>query len=108
LTIDDVTQVLRFRARQIEALESDASAVVAGDVFARGLLRSYARFLKLEPAEAGHAKSKDGFIWRLTDSGFGFALRWAMRHRDLGAGKKPMRQHKPRQEPALREATRGS
>lgn len=49
LSIDDVTQVLRFRARQIEALEADASAVVAGDVFARGLLRSYARFLKLDP-----------------------------------------------------------
>ena len=45
-----------------------------------------ARFLKLEPAEAGHAKSKDGFIWRLTDSGFGFALRWAMRHRVITLG----------------------
>jgi hypothetical protein len=31
-----------------------------------------------------------------------------MRHRDLGAGKKPARQPQPRQEPALREATRGS
>lgn len=49
LSIDEVTQVLKFRARQIEALEADASAVVAGDVFARGLLRSYARFLKLDP-----------------------------------------------------------
>ena len=34
--------------------------------------------------------------------------RWAMRHRDLGAGKKPVRQPEPRQEPALREAARGS
>lgn len=49
LSIDEVTQVLKFRARQIEALEADANAVVAGDVFARGLLRSYARFLKLDP-----------------------------------------------------------
>ena len=49
LSIEEVTQVLKFRARQIEALEADASAVVAGDVFARGLLRSYARFLKLDP-----------------------------------------------------------
>ncbi|MGE8442989.1 MAG: acyltransferase family protein, partial [Comamonas testosteroni] len=34
--------------------------------------------------------------------------RWAMRHRDLGEGKKPARQPQARQEPALREATRGS
>ena len=34
--------------------------------------------------------------------------RWAMRHRDLGASKKPERQPQARQEPALREATRGS
>ena len=34
--------------------------------------------------------------------------RWAMRHRDLGAGNKPARQPQARQEPALREATRGS
>ena len=29
-------------------------------------------------------------------------------HGDLGAGKKPVRQPEPRQEPALREAARGS
>lgn len=42
-----------------------------------------ARFLKLDPSEAGHGKSKDGMIWRLTDRGFGLALRWALRHRFL-------------------------
>jgi cytoskeleton protein RodZ len=49
LSIDDVVQVLKFRARQIESLEADAIPVVAGDVFTRGIVRSYARFLKLDP-----------------------------------------------------------
>lgn len=49
LSIDDVVQALKFRARQIESLEADATPVVAGDVFTRGLVRSYARFLKLDP-----------------------------------------------------------
>lgn len=39
------------------------------------------RFLKLEPAEAGYAKSKDGLAYRITESTFGAALRWSLRHR---------------------------
>ena len=39
------------------------------------------RFLKLEPGEAGHAKSKSGFFWRLVDGSYGFILRWSMRHK---------------------------
>src|SRR3954452_12896670 len=37
------------------------------------------RFLKLEPGEAGHAKSKDGFFFRLVDRGYGRILRGALR-----------------------------
>ncbi len=37
------------------------------------------RFLKLEPGEAGHAKSKSGFIYRYVDSGYGWILRGALR-----------------------------
>ncbi len=33
------------------------------------------RFLKLDPGEAGHAKSKSGFIYRLIDGGYGVTLR---------------------------------
>lgn len=40
-----------------------------------------ARFLKLEPSVGGHAASKDGFIWRLTDGAFNLALRWALKYR---------------------------
>ncbi len=41
------------------------------------------RFLKLEPAEAGHGGSKSGFVWRLVDGIFGKALRFGMRFRWL-------------------------
>ena len=37
------------------------------------------RFLKLEPAKGGPAKSKDGLIWRLVDGGYGRVLRLALR-----------------------------
>lgn len=45
-----------------------------------------ARFLKLEPKGDGHGSSKDGIIWRLTDGAFGWALRWALRHRIITLG----------------------
>ena len=45
------------------------------------------RFLKLEPAEAGHGahrpKSKSGFVYRLLDGAYGLVLRSAMRHKFL-------------------------
>lgn len=37
------------------------------------------RFLKLEPGEGGHAKSKSGFIWRFIDGGYGLILRGSLR-----------------------------
>ncbi len=39
------------------------------------------RFLKLDPSEAGRAKSKAGWVYRAVDGFYGLALRWAMRHR---------------------------
>src|SRR5258708_7340678 len=41
------------------------------------------RFLKLDPSEAGHAKSKSGVIYRLIDGGYGLALRGALRFKFL-------------------------
>lgn len=41
------------------------------------------RFLKLEPSEVGHAKSKDGLIYRLTESFYGSTLKLALRFRWL-------------------------
>src|SRR5947209_2218983 len=45
-----------------------------------------AHFLKLDPAEAGHAKSKGGWVYRATDRLYARALRWALRHRIIMAG----------------------
>lgn len=49
LGIDDAVRALKFRARQIEAVEADRMDLLPGSVFTRGLVRSYARFLKLDP-----------------------------------------------------------
>ena len=49
-SIADVVQVIRFSPRQIEAIERDDYASLPGATVARGLVRNYARFLKLDPA----------------------------------------------------------
>jgi len=41
------------------------------------------RFLKLDPSEVGHAKSKSGWIYSSIDWGYGKSLRFALRHRAL-------------------------
>jgi HAE1 family hydrophobic/amphiphilic exporter-1 len=41
------------------------------------------RFLKLEPGEAGHAKSKSGLIYRMIDGSYGGILRAALRFKVL-------------------------
>lgn len=49
LSVNDVVHSLKFSPRQIEALEADDIAALPGRVFVRGIIRSYARFLKLDP-----------------------------------------------------------
>lgn len=49
-SIADVVQVIRFSSRQIEALERDDYGALPGATVARGLVRNYAKFLKLDPA----------------------------------------------------------
>ena len=49
LSVDDVVHTLKFSARQIEAVEAGQMEVLPGSVFQRGLVRSYARLLKLDP-----------------------------------------------------------
>lgn len=48
-SIADVVQVIRFSAHQIEALERDEYTALPGATSARGLVRNYAKFLKLDP-----------------------------------------------------------
>ena len=47
-SIADVVQVIRFSARQIEALERDDYASLPGSTAVRGLVRNYAKFPKLD------------------------------------------------------------
>lgn len=49
-SIADVVQVIRFSARQIEALERDDYASLPGSTTVRGMVRNYAKFLKLDAA----------------------------------------------------------
>lgn len=47
-TIEDISQRLKLSPAQIRAIEADDHAKLPGPVFARGFIRSYARFLKLD------------------------------------------------------------
>ena len=49
LSVADVAQQLKFAARQIEALEQGRYAELPAGTFARGMVRTYARLLKLDP-----------------------------------------------------------
>lgn len=50
LTLEDVAHHLKFAPRQIEALEAGDFLHLPTGPFARGMLRNYARLLKLDPA----------------------------------------------------------
>jgi cytoskeleton protein RodZ len=47
--LPEVAQQLKFGLRQLEALEADRFAELPGGTFARGMVRSYARLLKVDP-----------------------------------------------------------
>src|SRR4051812_14816459 len=49
LSIAEVAQSLKFAPRQIEALEQERFELLPGGTFVRGMLRAYARLLKLAP-----------------------------------------------------------
>src|SRR5690606_29886115 len=49
LALADVAQQLKLAPRQIEALEQERFGALPGPTIARGMLRNYARLLKLDP-----------------------------------------------------------
>lgn len=49
LSLNDVSNRIKFAARQIEALEADDYAHLPEAAFVRGFVRSYARLLELDP-----------------------------------------------------------
>lgn len=52
LSLEDVERETRIRAQFLAALEEEDFSKLPGDVYARGFLRNYARFLGLDPQEA--------------------------------------------------------
>lgn len=48
LALTDVAQQLKFGARQLEALEQERFDLLPGGTFVRGMVRAYARLLKVE------------------------------------------------------------
>jgi len=50
LSIEDVARQLKFAARQIEALEADRFEVLPGGAAVRGMVRGYARLLRIDAA----------------------------------------------------------
>ena len=64
LELADISQQLKFMTRQIEALEAERFDSLPGPTIARGMVRTYARFLKLDPEPllekmAGRVEAKD-------------------------------------------------
>jgi cytoskeleton protein RodZ len=49
LALVDVAQQLKFMTRQLEAIEAERFDSLPGPTIARGMVRTYARFLKLDP-----------------------------------------------------------
>src|SRR5258706_7573500 len=49
LQLADIAQQLKFMPRQIESLEAERFDALPGPTIARGMVRTYARFLKLDP-----------------------------------------------------------
>jgi cytoskeleton protein RodZ len=49
LSVSEVAQQLKFAPRQLEALEQERFDLLPGGTFVRGMLRNYARMLKLAP-----------------------------------------------------------
>lgn len=50
MSIAEVSQILKFAPRQIEALEQDRFDRLPGNTISRGMVRNYARLLRLDPA----------------------------------------------------------
>jgi len=61
LTLDDVEQEIRIRSNYLEALENEDFDRLPGEVYVRGFLRNYARFLGVDLAEnlAGDAETQE-------------------------------------------------
>lgn len=58
MTTADVAQHLKFGTKQIEALEADDYSKLPGNTLVRGMIRSYAKLLQIDPAPLLEAHSR--------------------------------------------------
>lgn len=76
LTLEEVSEAIRIRRHLLEALEEENFAVFPSPVITRGLIRNYARYLKLDPIEALTLYDGNGIVpvkgQRLTPDGIEF------------------------------------
>src|SRR5476649_1408075 len=49
LSLADVSQQIKYGARQIEAIEADDYSKLPGITFVRGMIRSYAKLVQIDP-----------------------------------------------------------
>jgi len=50
LSVADVSQQIKYGVKQIEAIEADDYARLPGTTFVRGMIRSYAKLVQIDPA----------------------------------------------------------
>jgi cytoskeletal protein RodZ len=86
LTLEEVSEAIRIRRHLLEALEEDNFAAFPSPVITRGLIRNYAKYLKLDPIEALTLYDGNGIVpvkgQRLTPNGIEF-MNLAMSPRPL-------------------------
>ena len=66
LGVPEVAERLKFGVRQIEALEADDYARLAGTTFVRGMIRSYAKLVGVDPAPVLKALDRRNIPARVT------------------------------------------
>lgn len=76
LTLEEVEEAIRIRRHLLEALEENNVKVFPSPVITRGMIRNYAKFLKLDPIEALTLYDGNGLVpvkgQRLTPNGIEF------------------------------------
>jgi transcriptional regulator with XRE-family HTH domain len=86
LTLEEVSEAIRIRRHLLEALEEDNFDMFPSPVITRGLIRNYAKYLKLDPIEALTLYDGNGIVpvkgQRLTPKGIEF-MNLAMAPRPL-------------------------
>lgn len=67
-TLDEAAKAIRIHANSLEALENDDRSKLPAEVFTRGFIKIYAKYLGLDPQEAIHWYDQGGGVqWLVSD-----------------------------------------